>query len=564
MTGRKAGTKVSKDAVKRVENIVRALPPDNIVKTTKQERFDSETVSEMFWSVYNWALESIFQVPIYAANSRERDAWLQMAWQKEPYLAGVLNSITSIDKNRGWSLIGGRNQVAMYSSILHNFLVAPDLMGWRHGIAYTSLAYNTSDLGGVVEIGRDGKGGPMRGLFTVDPALCRLTGNIKKPLKYKAYRSKEQIWANGDYFRVVSMPSTSEAMNGLGFCALSRMLRLAQTMVAVYEHDNEKLGARAQKGILLLNGIDQLQFETSLKARKQELDSVGREYYGGVQILASSNASDGINAQLIGLSQLPDGFDKKTFVDLLMYGYALCVGYDPREFWPVSGGSLGTATETETQHKKATGKGGLDFINNFQEQLQLELPQSIQFEFEQRDADGKLMDAEVNQALITNVTALYNAGIQQGLPLLDREQCMILLAEAGVIPHEWTQFEEDVEATDQDDEARSIIENKDKLLESLYVQRAIEYFPDEPLVKYIEKRDKGRFITLFEHAKDALSTRRYSIRKRDGKSRKTSDVLYKDEDTDLTITNKDVTKAIDTARRRTGDMFADMLEAKGR
>jgi len=64
------------------------------------------------------------------------------------------------------------------------------------------------------------------------------------------------------------------------------------------------------------------------------------------------------------------------------------------------GWALGTATETETQHRKATGKGGLDFALGFQEQLQRPdvLPETLHYEFEQRDEEGELLEIEVKTA----------------------------------------------------------------------------------------------------------------------------------------------------------------------
>src|SRR5690606_17354842 len=183
-------------------------------------------------------------------------------------------------------------------------------------------------------------------------------------------------------------------------------LDLSKIMLAVYSHELEMLGARAPKGLLLLQNISEGQWQEAMKARDAALDSKMRQYYDSVAVLAQEGV-DSVDAKLVALSQLPQGFDLEVFTNLLMYAYALAFGYDPIEFWPVLAGQLGRGRETDIQHRKGTGKGGLNFMLAFQEQLQQQLPETLHFEFEQRDQEGVLLDAKVGQAYADLVTTLY-------------------------------------------------------------------------------------------------------------------------------------------------------------
>ena len=336
-----------------------------LTNLSKQPRFEDD-IQSAFGSIIRWIKMDDIEAPLYASNNRIRDEWLSKFWQREPHLAGVLNSVISIDKNRGWTFTGGRNQVRRYVQIMHN---ADNGAGWRSYFGKGALSYYVTDLGRIDEIGRDGKEGPMRALYNVDSARCKLTGNIDTPLTYKPKAGGEQEWTPYDYFRVTSMESAREGFHGLGYCALSRAIEFVKLMVAVYEHDQEKLGARASKGLVLLHNIGQEQWKEAMEVRDAKLDSEYMKYFGAVAVLASTG-KDEINAKLVALSQLPDAFDKQVFVNLTMYGYALCFGYDPSEFWPVQFGALGRGTETEVQHMKATGKGQMDHILGYQEKLQ--------------------------------------------------------------------------------------------------------------------------------------------------------------------------------------------------
>jgi len=463
---------------------------------SKQPRFsiDAKQINEFFSKIYGFTKEAIFSEPKYQADSRKRDAWLAKVVTKEPYLLGILQSVVSIDKNRGWTLIGGRNQVRRFVNILHNFQVAADISGWRNGMSVTAQSYYQADLGSVVEIGRTIPNGPLAALFTVDPTQCMLTGNIEKPLKYMQAKRENQPWSPNDYFRVPSFPSPNEKMYGLGFCAISRCLDLAKLLVSVYEHERETMGSKAPKGILTINGVTQQQWLQSLEESNDERAVMEREYYTGVQVLANGDGNRDISVALTSLSNLPEQFDRRQFVDMIIFGYALAFGYDPREFWPVSSGSMGTATETESQHRRATSKGGLDFALSFQEKIQEELPPTIEFEFEQRDVAGDMAETELRQAELDIIAKLFTGSggaagdpsTQQ--PLVNFEEARQLLVEANLIPAEWTPQEEDQQITDTEDSGT------DQLLQKQRVRSAMERFPNEEIVIYNDRTKKTRTI----------------------------------------------------------------------
>ncbi len=513
---------------------------------SKQPRFTGG--GRGFLSFLRWFTEGgIGAPPDYVADSRRRDQWLRSVWRREPHLAGVVNSVVLIDANRGWVLAGGHNQVLRYSAVLHG---AEAGEGWRTYFRKVSQSYWCTDLGAITEVGRDGKTGPMRAMYHVDPARSRLTGDPDAPLEYfPPVGGKGQLWGPMDFFRVASMPSDDETLYGLGFCAVSRCIEIVRLLHAVLLHDQEQIGAKAPKGLLLLQGISEKQWEDSLAMREEQLSSLEREYYGGVQVLASAGTEQ-IDAKLIALSQLPANFDARQFEDLSMYAIALCFGYDPSEFWPVQYGSLGRGTEVQIQHAKATGKGGLDFALHYQERLQGELPETLQFEFEQRDDMGELSSANLARAKLDIVTAAYQAGLMQGAPLLSREEARILLAENRLIPSEWTEAVEPIEVTDTDDSLRARM--FERYLDSVPVLRAMRKFPGEDIVLYAWPSE--RMFTIWR-AGTRTQQYYYPARVR----RASSDVLYSDGD--VLITGEDVDKAVGEAGRRVSREFAQLLEA---
>jgi hypothetical protein len=489
---------------------------------SKQPRFDAKSTLTDFLSSFNWHYnQDSDKEPKYELNSSKRDIYLLNQGDKNPNLSGMLNSVIDIDKNRGWRLVGGRNQVYRFTDIFHHFQTAPGIYGWRSSISFSSRSFWNTNLGFVVELGRDGRNGPIRELYTVDPTNCKLTGNVKTPLEYTNAKTKtKRYWRTADFFRGVSNISTNEKLHGLGRCAVDRALTLSKLMMALYEHDFEAMGARAPRGLLLLQGISEQSWTKAMEARDAKLDAVGYEFYGALAVLAS--ASKTVDAKLVGLSELPKGFNMREFMDMLMYGLALCFGYDPSEFWPVQFGALGRGTEMEVQHEKATGKGRLDFPLTFQEPLQEFLPDSLEFMFDQRDEKGDLLHASVNQSWVTVVTSMSKEG------LVSVEEARVLLADYGVLPRSWaptdTASQTDLDEIDAEEPVDSDSEKepipsepedmqarvqtkrlkllKDDLKERPYIWRCAERFPKEPIVQY--SYPANTMIMLWERAEEIL------------------------------------------------------------
>lgn len=556
-----------------------------LTSTSKQPRFGAKKdVQLLFQSIFKWAKDELQTEPAYSIDSRKRDTWLSKVWKKEPHIAGIVSSVVSIDTNRAWWLSGGRNQVNRYNAILRG---AEGGAGWRQYMASGPLSYYTSDMGMISEVARDGSPtGPLRDLFNVDSSRCYLTSNIETPLAYIPENGKEQRWLPTDFFRVMDMPSTDEAYRKLGFCALSRAIQLVQLMVAVYEHDKEMLLAKAPKGLLLLQNISESQWDGAMTARKADLTSREQELFAGVSVLAQEGI-DQIDAKLIALSQLPANFDIEVFTNLLMYGLGLVFKYDAREFWPVSQGSLGTGKETEIQHVKATGKGGLSFILSYQDQLQQELPDTLEFEFEQRDIQGEMIEAQVKKAWADVAAVLYDKG--QGP--LQVDEVRMWLADAGVIPAEWATMTDEVTAESSGEVSGVQRSKRNKPAESRMAWAEHEHFwasafrfPTEPIVRcnhlgktqylfssgyeflYENKRHKmaramayeyGGYNAeiargLFGHSYQVLQPAQLTVSR-------AAKILY--EKGDVEITEDDVKTAVEEAGDRIGPEFAAMLQA---
>jgi len=528
---------------------------------SKQPRFtlsEEQSQATLIWLrlLRTWTKDAIKQIPEYQPDSRRLDKWLSELWRTEPLLSGVVSTVVGIDKNRSWNLTGGRNQVARFARVLRS---VDNGAGWRRFLSMQSESFWTTNIGAVTEIGRLGKYGPMAALYHVDPTRCRLTGNPRQPLEYYPVRGKSQKWGALDFMRSASMPNIREEFNGLGYCAVMRAVQLTVLMIAIYRHDREMLFSMMPKGLLLMSGIDEVDWEDAMRVNQAQLTAREREFFAGLSVFFSGTAGE-IDAKLISLSKLPENFSMSEWTNMLMYGYALVFGYDPREFWPVSGGVLGTGRETEIQAMKATGKGGLDFVLAFQDNLQRELPDTILFEFEQRDTFGEEAEYASMKAFADAVNAMASPAGPGMAETLTPEQRRILYAERGYIPDEWTAEEEEVTLTDVESVER------DRLLSNPQVLRACQRFPEEQIVRLTWNWKSGfRTKVLWQSGEEALIPPRFYSLPTKAETRRAIDdidpetVYYASED--VTITGEDVRRALEKWNQRHDAEWAGLPDA---
>lgn len=467
---------------------------DNLARTATEsvERASKQTepVPRTFMaSTMNWVKKLEMDEPEWGrvrggfTDNRIRDEWLQMITRAEPHLNGVLNTAITLDANRQYRMIGGRNQIIRFTERFNGF---DNGLGFKTMQTLNATNYYTSDIGAIVEKGV-GKGGQLESLYHTDPTRFRLgeAGILK-------YDGKDGIdeWSNNSYYRLVSQRSTQDKLNGLGFCALSRCVKLAQTMVAVVEHNLEKLQQIAPKGFLFIQAEDLTQesWQEAVDARSVSRGSqTGNQYYDDIMVLVDRAAK----GDLLALSQLPDKFDAFEFTDYMMKGYALAFGRPVRAFWSLNSGNFGGGTETKVQAEQATYGGAAEFILSSQEQIQWLLPDSVLFEYEVEDTNGKLVRAELDKVLIEASKGLIEIG-------LTMEMSQDWLAQRGVIPSEWTNTQ--IEVADN-----GVI--REKLLETEQIQRALDLNPDEPIVMYTSSdlvNSSARIVRLWDNKDDAV------------------------------------------------------------
>ena len=480
----------------------------------------------LFTSLARWVDDANLVEPPYVHDTRRRDQWLDTFWKREPFMAGVISQVVSLKKNQGYSITGGRNQVLKYSLMFKN---ANGGKGWRNYAGKQARAYYTGDLGAPSEIARQGKypdvdqnklallmaaypyneraraellrmnqeiaDMPFGGLYHIDHTHVHLTGNPYAPLEMNFDGGGASRWLATEFFLCNSLPDARSDMQDVGFCALSRVLALAQIMVAIIRHDKEQLSAAAPAGFLALSGLSKQQWEKAMLERKRDRENQGLLYMRDLMVLASKDST--VEAKIISLSNLPDNFKLADWMEVYAQIVAGGFGFDLREFWTVKGGTLGVNGEAIVQADKTTGKGEADFTTEHAEQIQRLLPDTVEFAYDNRNDSGDLARFEAQRAYVDMLLTIYKETKDAELPILTTEQMQRMFVLAGII-------DPDVIAPDGEDQGVATDTEKQRVRDSDAIRRAAMLYPRQPIIRaYSDDRIK----VLWESGSELLRPR---------------------------------------------------------
>jgi len=144
-----------------------------------------------------------------------------------------------------------------------------------------------------------------------------------------------------------------------------------------------------------------------------------------------------ITADFLNFAQLPDQFNEKEATDLYINIVALAFGVDVREFWPMTAGGLGTATETLVMHQKAKGKGVGDLISTLERAINWHLlPDAVSFSFDFTDDDEDQARATLDDTRTKTILSMYLPTPDGGDTVATRDEVRQMLADNVTYFHE--------------------------------------------------------------------------------------------------------------------------------
>lgn len=354
----------------------------------------------LFWINLGQQLDE--EPPWNAIYPNRRDRYLLDFARKEPMIAAARYSMKTRVSTLNYSLNGPPRTKKYAQELLNNPGLGDNL---SQVVQKLSDDLDTSDNGAFLEMWRPGSptsdagSRPVVGFAHLDSRQCWRSFDPDFPVWYtnpitgqirKIHRSRVVMSSDN--------PQPLELARGIGFCAVSRVLRWTRIIRNILTYTDEKVSGQFTRAIGAVSGITARQLKAGLKDNLEEADRKGFVVYKNIPFFASpgDDAAQEIKIMLQDLASIPDGFDFKSDIELYAYVLAFCFGVDAREFWPVSQG-LGSKGEATVQNMKARGRGIGNRIQTVEYMIRQCLPATVEFESDFVDDEQDEMQTRIQK-----------------------------------------------------------------------------------------------------------------------------------------------------------------------
>lgn len=347
--------------------------------------------------------------------SMQRDDWLVKFVKQEgnDLLAGAVSTVTAKIVANSWYVEG---PLLLATAARNMLLFQSDFgRGWGSLIQKWVQAYLCRDAGGMIELARANRTdytGPALGFHHIDESKMIPTGDPEHPFEYlRASKDSQGVvkMHRSQVCHIVDMASGKDSDRGVGFCSTSRALATAHILMDVVRYKRERLSDLMPSGLLLINNLGKTQWEDMTENYDARQHNQGNKVWRDVMVALGVDPAYPIQADYLEFSQLPEGYSEKEATEVAIYTFALAFREDPREFWPVSSGPLGTATEAELQARSARIKGEGIICTAIERQLNRPeaLPEQVKFHFDYQDDEQDKLAAEINNIKTQYIRRLW-------------------------------------------------------------------------------------------------------------------------------------------------------------
>lgn len=374
--------------------------------------------------VFTWNIASAADSIIpWGRNVQKRDRQLRDFWPTETYLAGAVASVSFRNATLDWEIRHPSNSVVQAVTDNLNSAIAGDTFGWTKFMEKFSQDLYTTDNGSFIELIRDpsmdatsrfkNERAPVLGIAHIDSNQCIRTGIPDTPVLYIDRSGKThklewwQVIAFSDY------PSAIERMNGVGYCSITRALRMAQIARSIAIFKDEKISGRHYKQMHFVSGVSRQDIRDEMTRGQEEASSSGMIRFMLPAILASLDPEKPVSTATIDLASLPEGFDFDVDLKWYIAGLSLAFGVDYQEFAPLPGGNIGSASQSMILHRKSSGKSPAIFMRTIQEAFKNYgvLPRGATMRFNDKDEQEQLERQEVRTKALEEVAISVRSGI---------------------------------------------------------------------------------------------------------------------------------------------------------
>lgn len=356
--------------------------------------------------------EAADTIPAWGTTPGLRDRALRAFWPGEPLFASALYDTVAKYAGFQWSLEGGPRTVAAVQDILNS---VEQGRGWYAFVTKILVDLFTQDNGAFIEVVRtaDDPAAPVAGLNHLDSGRCVRTGRWDAPVVYYDLEGQGHRLKSYQVITLEEFPSPQETMRGLQYCALTRILRIAQIMRDIEVYKREKISGRFTKAIHLVGGMSTKMIGDALVQHQANADNQGLVRFMQPLVLGTLDPTAKVDYAKIDLAGLPDGYDEETTMRWYITHLAMAFGTDYQDFAPLPGRAGAAGSSAKVLAAKARGKGPELFMNMLQHMFNWHgvMPRNVRFSYTQQDPAAQTEKLQQQKEYALYLQICVEAGI---------------------------------------------------------------------------------------------------------------------------------------------------------
>lgn len=364
------------------------------------------------------------KIPLPKWWSKERDYFLRRYLKTSIVLSGIAFGRVVELQNTDWKISADTPEYErLIPHYTHKLQTVQFENGFRDFVGLWALDYLTQDNGGFVEIIGEGHvenrpyvmpdgeiqtvramlplGYPspydtpeqadakakaaITGFAHMDAGQCWRTGNYEFPVVYQNARTgaisllhRTRVWMKSQF------QQATELGRGIGLCAASRSFLAIDTVESMNIYLHEKVTGNAPE-IGLVSGIAMKAVEQAAQDGALQADNSGFVYWKGARLIQADSIGNALppDIKLVGIKNIPDGFNRENEVTLNMYMIAIAFGTDIRDLGFPAQRIGQTKADAEIQDLKTGSRGRADAYRQLEIFMNTRiLPAGLTFEFD--------------------------------------------------------------------------------------------------------------------------------------------------------------------------------------
>lgn len=331
-------------------------------------------------------------------GSRLREWQLRQLWYNDyntTFKGGIKGLIKRV-QSTPYSVKTDRDDANYWQDLL----MTADFSDWDTFLSKLILDYSRQDQGAFIEL--IAPGDPMlpptsaiTGLAILDSLRCYPTGDPTYPVIYYDIKGGMHVLHYSRVIQFVDTPDSDETIIGYGTCALSNCLAPVWREVLMNRYIEIALDDKPTPGMLIFRNLDDKAVQNAIqKMHEKRLTDTGGEWGRTLQLFGLTTEHP-VDVQSVSFNTAPEKFDFVTYKEITVKEMALGIGVDIQDLWELSGGNIGSGTQSAILAQKSRGKALGRILKTLERVLNQALPEHVRFEWKYEDPQADSEQAAI-------------------------------------------------------------------------------------------------------------------------------------------------------------------------